>query len=301
MCRHEQSGHCSQLTTFHRLIVRWDTRRFAFQPIEITVRRLAPLLREICFADNSRRGDNTTTTCDFTYSGPRHAAPSHGAGRSNGVSCAGDATSVWEEETEHAKMLRKAGVGRFRRLEFAWDLPPKLLEAQLQANSDVSAGGQQRGGWPRESHDVWTQRNMHGRAQTFRSEFLEAVTDAYGWAPAGASRKPQREEAKSWLSQYRFVAPGAGHMVDTAASKPGSLGEYQQVLDFIEEQMSLHDQQRAPEHKKEQSTRIGRKLKYAMRAPSTVFKLGQSTAALDSETRLALFLDRAQGGPGSWA
>lgn len=326
-------------------IVRYDTRRFAFQPTEIVARRLAPFLREIVFADRIRCGSDaiaadgkeeshTSSTSTFTYSGPRHAAPTWGAGRhgSTGNNGSNVAISVHDEDSEEAQALRDLGVGGLKRLEFAWDLPPKILQEQLlrrerengaesHGNSSTRRKEDEQGGWPREAHDVWTHRMDGGKTMTFRSEMHDAVTELYGWAPADAPPRSSREEKKRWLGQYRFVDEESGSMVKEVASITKE--PHKHFLEHIEREVPVEVERRrktaqgSRQREREYNEKQGRpergplsspplpavahrKLKYAVRAPSTLLKLGDATAALDVDTRLALFLDRALGGPGAW-
>lgn len=129
-----------------------------------------------------------------------------------------------------------------------------------------------------------------GETEPLRSELVERITEGYGWAPAGASNA----DGTDWLEHYRFVKPGAGDMVDEVLRN--EVGNDLNRLANIEKAMAAKVRQRPGG-----AAFAGRKLRYAIRAPATVVKLGGAQAAISADARLALFLNRAQGGSGAWA
>lgn len=314
------------------------------EPAEITARRFAPLLREIVFAearpdtgtftDGHRAGSPTTSSeADCKENTSTRASSAGVAAKKRGNTQKGsigrEFVSVLEDgDSEEAKVLQNSTEGDFKRLQLAWDLPNKILgERRSNGNSDGQHGKEDQAS-PAKRRKSDDQRGTKlaeeskGGQDRFRSELVDAVTELYGWAPAGAPYKPTKEEQASWLGQYRFAPPEAGSIVKNLISlrKSSHTQRLRQIETEVVDQIKS-DRARPKSYRESQRSyheRMGqpekgpptpppkppvqlRKLAFATRAPSTLLKLGETAAAFEPETRLALFLDQVRGGPGAWA
>lgn len=147
--------------------IRYDTRKFAFRPCEITASRLKPFFEELTTTgvestEMNGDGANTSTT-SFTHSGPRHAAPHRGAGHYSkpDPGSQSDRTNL----TAKQAALSTFGCSKFETLHLCWDPVPgtddnggkTVLKGSSDAqNSSPSTGAGGDTDWPVERQDIWT-------------------------------------------------------------------------------------------------------------------------------------------------
>lgn len=298
--------------------VRYDTRRFALRPASIIASRLRPFLQELVVSDTSsatssqpaRSTAKPSTAPNFSYAGRPHAAPAYGAGNSSGSAVTRSGPlSVLEDASDEAAILRSWGVGRFERLQLAWeakgapkaeDLPwarrARFTAVESTTADDKAADGKSTaggfgGGWPREARDVWTERSDRELVSTFQAELIECVQELYGWS--AVAQPPRTEDAPQSSLRYLFAPPNRGEYGPLIASDAGpSLQVVAQALSQITNRpVSTRNESTTNEDQKT--------LGFAVRAPSTLLKLG-GAAAFEKEARIAYFLDRARGERGAW-
>ncbi|CAO1621259.1 unnamed protein product [Sympodiomycopsis kandeliae] len=254
--------------------LRYDTRRFALRPASITARRLRPFLQELALAGrprlahlNSNGGDPSHSSSSFTYTGRRHAAPERGSGLINQGDTHLSSTSVHDDPSEEASLLRSWGVGSFQHFHIAWN-PPSDTAAPTSADEEL---GTSSGGWPKESHDVWTNTNLHNPqdvSDTFLAELQESLWELYGWSsPTNSSLLPISDDG-NYLSR---IPLGFDRM----------------------------DRERLESIQRKLDSQTTTRIVYGVRPPANVFRLG-GIGAFTREERLKLFIDRSKGGKGAW-
>ncbi|CAO1612654.1 unnamed protein product [Parajaminaea phylloscopi] len=269
--------------------LRYDTRRFAFKPASITATRLRPFLQEPYVASTEEQSALTTTPA-FSYAGRPHARPPQGSGNASlGSHRRRQPVPAPQDSSPEAKVLRQWGYGSFQRLHLAWDLATS--PAQSARESDCTSTT--TGGWPRERTDAWTERASRESARAFNEEMVDSFNELYGWRPVSARQQGGDGEPRADAGNYLFAPLGAGlfgerinHGFDDK-SREALLQMGRSIRDELEREGRATSASQQPE------------IKYAVRAPSTVLKLG-GPGAFTFEQRLELFLDRAAGGPGSW-
>jgi hypothetical protein len=290
--------------------LRYDTRKFSFKPAEIFATRLRPLLQEMTIESAFHPTAEGKVDDTYRHSGPRHAAPSRGAGHSGAQ---GDRTSTLVPVHQmrgdpRADILReKLGVGRLDFVQFAWDpmSTGEKREEDVPPHQRVrySAESQQdeTGGWPREMRGAWTERSDRDVAPSFAVELRDAINSLYGWHTPGvepAGRFVARKDAmpledRKTAKNVAFSPDSAGEMVSRMRNG------YKQG-----DQAFLANRQRALTALMQircecLNLDIPCKLQYGVRAPQSLIHLG-GKAPFEPEDRLALFEDRARSGKGAW-
>ncbi|GAC98385.1 hypothetical protein PHSY_005979 [Pseudozyma hubeiensis SY62] len=154
---------------FHQGVtkIRYDTRKFAFRPCEITASRLKPFFEELTTTgveSTEMNGDEgNASTSSFTHSGPRHAAPHRGAGHYSKPDPGSQSGRT--NLTAKQAALNTFGCNKFETLHLCWDPVPGTDDnggtTALQRSSDAQtsstfpgAGGD--ADWPVERQDIWT-------------------------------------------------------------------------------------------------------------------------------------------------
>ena len=164
---------------------------------------------------------------------------------------------VLQETTNNRakEMLTKWGVGGFKRLQLAWQVPSD--QQRFQATT-AAARSRYSGDWPRENKDVWTERSDRDLSPTFGHELVEAIRQAYGW-----NKKP------SWESQF---------LEDLAQAQTS---EEESLTLALSTGLSTGENERV---------QIG----FEIRLPASLVRL-EGRAAFDKEERIRLLLESARG------
>ncbi|EST08665.2 hypothetical protein PSEUBRA_001740 [Kalmanozyma brasiliensis GHG001] len=146
--------------------IRYDTRKFAFRPCEITASRLKPFFEELSTTGgNAAHSHSENPSASFTHSGPRHAAPHRGAGHFSKPDPGGQHSR--EASTSKQAALNSFGCNQFQQLHLCWDPVPGAEGVDQTATANNPAAGtvpsamsklSLNGGsdWPAERHDIWT-------------------------------------------------------------------------------------------------------------------------------------------------
>jgi hypothetical protein len=183
-------------------------------------------------------------------------------------------------------LLRSWCGGGLKVLKLCWDVPP------ASTASAPRVAGTDSGGWPQERRGAWTERS--GKARVFAAELVEAIAQLFGWHGqaheyaelASRIRRGWSDKERETLAALQLAvecelacAASANVLPDAAARQSGASGT-----------------QRQPDA----SDNIAAPLEFAVRSPASLLKMDTGPAAFELEQRLALFLDRAAGGPGAW-
>lgn len=241
---------------------------------------------------DSRRGPVLSSPADYSYNGERHAAPQRGAGNSTALQqlAARQPLPALEDESIEADLLRDWCVGSFKRLHLAWEVPATPRTDAIGKEVCATAQNNDTDRWPRERMDIWTDRSGRVLAPNFKTELVEAINELYGWLPFAHDGKTDLTG-----NPYLFAPRGAGEFGERIVK--GFNGDSAADLETISNDIVLILADRMNERFVKPAAPI---VEYAVRAPSTVLKLG-GEGAFTIEQRMALFLDRARGGPGAWA
>lgn len=197
--------------------IRYDTRKFAFRPCEITASRLKPFMEEITTTgvdlSAADDGEPTSTTASFTHSGPRHAAPHRGAGHFSKP----DRGGQHDKGAMTAKQvaLNTFGCSKFQTLHLCWDPVPNTDDTTDGATangrrngsgpqSSSSANGVNReSDWPVERQDIWTNTSsQNNEAQAPPPHTSQARVAAAASTPKGSSLEQSGSTTgspKSWI------------------------------------------------------------------------------------------------------
>ncbi|WFD34893.1 hypothetical protein MCUN1_001737 [Malassezia cuniculi] len=211
--------------------LRYDTRKFAFRPTDIVASRMYAFFQE-----------PTLSYRELLESGIA-------------------------AKVQHS--LDEIGCRRFAALEINWQAAPESSRASesIRAQIDRMSSSEYTGSWPLELRGAWTDQTSGHRssADVFRAEFVESVTDLYGWEARPA-------HVPDWMH------------ID---------GQY---IERITHGFTEHDRLRLEELHSGISERIGTaefQLEFRVRPPAEFLHLGEQCAALLPEERLALFYARA--------
>lgn len=316
-----------KLSLLNMAKVRYDTRRFALRPASVTASRLRPFFTEVALSSEQSNPSGGHTSLEsaratFTYSGDPHAAPSSGAGSftSGLASHLPKPISVWDSQSPEASLLRERHFGTFQSLHLAWDVDDSNAELgrdwldedrRGSAPETVDTDGDtesttalETGGWPRERFGAWTERADRNATLKFKGELSEAIWQLYGWKPAPRMRKPDVSISSGSIEKplrhdewYQFVADGSGQFGERIAAGYGE--KERNDLHRLEEVSKQAQGRSKAESELERGESKPSALRYAVRAPSTLLKLG-GPGAFTRQIRLSLFLDRAAGGRGAW-
>ncbi|TKY90379.1 hypothetical protein EX895_000377 [Sporisorium graminicola] len=155
--------------------VRYDTRKFAFRPCEITASKLRPFMEELTTTGvappATDDGASTSTTASFTHSGPRHAAPHRGAGHFS--------KPVRGEQHDKAALtpkqaaLKTFGCNKFQTLHLCWDPMPDTNDSTDGVRNGAGVNGETD--WPVERQDIWTNTSsQNNKAQALPPHTVQA-------------------------------------------------------------------------------------------------------------------------------
>lgn len=306
--------------------LRYDTRKFSFKPVESTALRLRPFLQEVTFEVAVDAGPQMDEPASFSHTGPRHAAPPRGAGRSAAMTRS-SLPRLQPIESHHGEpaadtLLKESHPGRLEFVHLAWDPieGPKEDDVPWFRRARFSSGEEERisdekglaggsearssisdafdtGGWPREKKGAWTERSDRDLAPSFAVELRDAIAALYGWdAPgieaAGRMQTQIRESGKDdgrGRTNIVFSADGAGDFVQRIR-----LGLKDKDREALGRLQALLDERLA-----EQGLMKTPRLHYGVKAPRSVVHLG-GPAYFQLKQRIRLFEERARGGKGPW-
>ncbi|PWY97341.1 hypothetical protein BCV70DRAFT_147392, partial [Testicularia cyperi] len=216
--------------------LRYDTRKFALRPCEITARRLTPFFQELTSvrsqqpASSGERGfasSEPSLAAAFAHTGPRHAAPPRGAGNpvvQNRAAQNGHASTSREQD-----LLRVLGVDQFRSLELCWDARPSTADAHTDANkfmerfstTKASASDQrskreeQTSDWPMERQDIWTNTSSINNEARAPPPHTSTRQSPNSFGPASRHSQPPGEttaktaSSSTWKLQSGDIPPSS--------------------------------------------------------------------------------------------
>lgn len=226
--------------------IRYDTRKFAFRPCEITASRLKPFFEEISTtglgsAETSGEGPNTSTTA-FTHSGPRHAAPHRGAGHFSKPDLGGGGQHHPQSLTAKQAALDTFGCGKFETLHLCWDPVPGTDDAANNGSDapslSLASGIVGQTDWPVERQDIWTNTtSQNNEAQappphTADSQNGRSTSSKTSRAPSAEIATARRE---SWRIPSTLESQPSKNfradLVDCIRSTVGWTWQDQQLLD----------------------------------------------------------------------
>lgn len=276
--------------------LRYDTRRFAFKPAEITAKRLRPLLQELTAAPTAQmiELDLSQASAKYRHTGPRHAAPARGAGNLLHLKRIPGLVPVSQLINDPvAKKLHEIGVGQLHFVQLAWKPMPN--SAGESADKVAKPSTEETGGWPRERRGAWTERTeKHSQDSAFAAELQEAIDLNWGWAAPGV------QSAYEHCKGFHYGAPkeqnsafSHGGMLSESAQL-GQIGENAATLDAVHNFLSKC----VPKWRQDQIDG-GPLARYGIRAPLSLLHLG-GLAALTMQNRLRVFENRVCGGQGPW-
>lgn len=184
------------------------------------------------------------------------------------------------------RLLRTWCSGGLKVLKLCWDVPPTTAAAPRVAGADS-------GGWPQERRGAWTERS--GKARVFAAELVEAIAQLFGWHGqaheyaelASRIRRGWSDKERETLAALQLAVECELACAASASSHPDAAARQSAASTTTQREPDASDSIAAP-------------LEFAVRAPASLLKMDTGPAAFELEQRLALFLDRAAGGPGAW-
>lgn len=318
--------------------IRYDTRRFSFKPAEITAKRMGPLFRELTLSPSSSDQITHTSaqeaTASFQFDGPRHAAPSRGAGNVARLQSTTNLVSIHKYAQRGdpiAQYMCNIGVGQLDFLQLAWEPmtgSKDMLESvqpwykrradtvdtsQINGTDSKEHGRyhgmrDETGGWPRERRGAWTERSEKS-IDSFGAEMREAIESQWGWhgreiEAAGRYCRQLDEDLENGITQKPYERNSAfspdGDILskEKIESNPDvhekEIAEMQRVTALIRQKFPDCDLSHPNFTNNNESP-----LCFGIRAPRSLVHLG-GKAPFTYHDRLQLFYDRANGGKGAW-
>lgn len=327
--------HTPTISKFRLTHIRYDTRRFSFKPAEITAKRMGPLFRELTFTPTESNLPNKTSaqeaTASFQFDGPRHAAPSRGAGNLSRLQSTSNLVPIHklaQQGDPVAKYMFEIGVGQLAFFQLAWEPMTGSKEmlnsvqpwykrkadydgkSQNDETDSREAGADHgmrddTGGWPRERRGAWTERSER-TIDSFGAELRDAIESMWGWhgheIEAAGRYCKQLEEGGTENAPFQrnsAFSPNADILSkETIEANPDLYKresvEMRKVIALIKERVPTCELSH-PQF----AANDGSPLCFGIRAPRSLVHLG-GKASLTYHDRLLLFYDRANGGKGPW-
>ncbi|UZJ51502.1 hypothetical protein CBS101457_000822 [Exobasidium rhododendri] len=282
------------------------------------------MLQEVTLKTSEVGTATTSLESDYQHNGPRHAAPTRGAGRSLKHQNRSSLTPVQDiKDNAFATFLWKRiyGESSLDLLQFAWEpMDPRekkaedvpwhtrsrfVSEVTAREDVDVAPGHSTNdtGGWPRERRGAWTERSDRDLAPSFAVELRDAINSLYGWDA------PDVEAAAKFCTRKRMMPPEEQHNIRNMAFSPDRAGDYvEKIKDGMREDdkgmLRVFQGILQKRYRDELGLNANEPiqvpdLQFGTRAPRSLIHLG-GKVPYDMEDRLALFEDRARGGKGSW-
>lgn len=310
--------------------LRYDTRKFSFKPAEIFASRLRPMLQEPAVSLDDSNSSATTPVSSYQHSGPRHAAPLRGSGKSSASHNISSLTPLQNLEKGPmpaylAEEMRRCSLDL---LHFAWDpMNPREKTSEdipwhqrarfssgnsaedITGNDKMSTqargapSSSDTGGWPREVKGAWTERSDRDLAPNFAVELRDAINALYGWDAPGI------EAAAKFCARKAMVSKKSRHLLENFAFSPDFAGELvEKIKNGLKENDKvllrnaknfLNSELKLDHGITSSDLDIISKLQFGTRAPRSLIHLG-GKVPYEMEDRMALFEDRARGGKGAW-
>lgn len=207
--------------------IRFDTRKFAFRPCEITASRLKPFFEELTTDIGEASGGDQPlrpVTEAFSHTGPRHAAPHRGAG--NQVIAQLNGRNQTTVSTPKREALARLGCGKFQKLHLCWD---PLPDGEGTPSDESHRAGETD--WPVERQDIWTNTVMH--AKEARTQQSRVQTSRTGCQP-----ETGKDELTSRPGQKWVIPPGAASK-DSASFKADMVDSIRTTLGWTRQEQEL--------------------------------------------------------------
>lgn len=207
--------------------IRFDTRKFAFRPCEITASRLKPFFEELTTVIGEASGADQPprpVAETFSHTGPRHAAPHRGAG--NHLAARLNSRDHITVSTPKREALASLGCGKFQKLHLCWDpLPDSKVTPAHESHGVVETD------WPVERQDIWTNTAMH--ANEARAQQSRVQTSRTGRQP-----ETRKDELTSRPGQKWVIPPGAASK-DSASFKADMVDSIRTTLGWTRQEQEL--------------------------------------------------------------
>lgn len=209
--------------------IRYDTRKFALRPAEITASRLKPFFEELTTTRSDFAGLSDISGVPkmsapyFTHSGPRHAAPHRGAGHYSKP----DPGAYHDRTIATPKQaaLNTFGCSKFQSLHLCWDPVPSTVDAANGVKAgkgegsdagslSLASGAVEETDWPVERQDIWTNtssQNNEAQAPPPHTTPSRAKGSLYGQnGRAAATQRPtQPSSAVATAQRQSWIIPSS--------------------------------------------------------------------------------------------
>ncbi|SJX65399.1 uncharacterized protein SRS1_15670 [Sporisorium reilianum f. sp. reilianum] len=225
--------------------IRYDTRKFAFRPCEITASKLRPFMEELTTTgvdlSATNDGASTSTTASFTHSGPRHAAPHRGAGHFSKP----DRGGQHDKGTMTAKQaaLNTFGCSKFQALHLCWDPVPDTEDSTDGVRSGAQSSSSSSGvngdtDWPVERQDIWTNtssQNNEAQAPPPHTPQARGTASSSTAKNSAKERSPTTAESRrSWVIPSSIESKQSkafrADLIDSIRTTTGWTRQDQQLL-----------------------------------------------------------------------
>ncbi|KAI3478589.1 hypothetical protein L1887_59434 [Cichorium endivia] len=207
--------------------IRFDTRKFAFRPCEITASRLKPFFEELTTDIGEASGGDQPlrpVTEAFSHTGPRHAAPHRGAG--NQVIAQLNGRNQTTVSTPKREALARLGCGKFQKLHLCWDPLPDgegtPVGRKPSCRRDGLAGG------------TSGHLDQHGHARQGGTDTAVARANFR----TGCQSETRKDELTSRPGQKWVIPPGAASK-DSASFKADMVDSIRTTLGWTRQEQEL--------------------------------------------------------------